>query len=254
MAVSTVDNICYNNPNFEGKNVGIIKASLVTEQAFVGPPSTQKQKDDNLKFSNKIKYLNSNQMYRIFQNTMYKHESIIRGMYFIICIVVIIVMSRIIDVSKTVNGKKLTCNICGDGEEAHYFHTKFGDYWGERCDKANHIQSSYTCKENSACLNVEITVSSDSKVRIENYKKRFHEKNKNITWDKYWKRSKRWLNTWFPRTIKGCIRGAGHSWVRNECHSFNSSVWDLQRISRRQKNESQWRFVKTCVCNKDNCN
>ena len=99
------------------------------------------------------------------------------------------------------------------------------------------------------------TVGSGIKENIEDWKKWLH--TKNITPEDDLKRRKQWLNTWFPGTIKGCIHGSGHSWVRNECHYFNSSVWDLERLGQCRNCKtynSTWRFVKSCVCSQDNCN
>ena len=255
MSSSSVENVCYNNPFFEsGKNENG-EATVTIDNKPAENESTENDGNERSQTPNKSEPQNrllAGIRTNIFGNIPEKYEPVVGVLYLVTCFVMIILMSNIIQSLKSGGSKKPKCNVCGNGTEVYYLHNMFGNIWGERCDAVNAIESSYTCEnEDSVCIKVETELGSGAMARLEDNKKWYLQHN-NETWEEMLKKEKYWLYPWYPGTIKGCLHGSGHSWVRNEYHTFNSSEWDFERFDNRYN--STWTFMKTSVCNKDHCN
>ena len=245
MPIDSGENICYDNPVFKSVNEYNSDPTVSIKKAPQRQELTANLKHNNSKVSYKSKFHS-----RLCLDIIQKYEPIITVVYFVTCIITIILICNLIAVTKPNQAKQLKCNVCGDGKVIYYYHSWLGDYWGDRCDKESKMQRSYVCKEDSACVTVETTIGSGRKLMIEYWKK--YLQRKNTTMEIYLKKWKKWLHPLLPGITKGCIHGSGHSWVRNGCHYFNSSVWDYDRLS--NKYNSTWRHIKTCLCTQDNCN
>ena len=244
-----MDNPCYNNPVFPKQEKLNLQPDILPgqkeneENSFSNLPT----KSNIIPCKTKIKVAICK--FESLKNVR-KYDSSIKIIYFVSCIAIIILLSNAIS-SRNSNGSEgLICNVYGNGQDVYFYHTQFGDLKGNRMDRDFEEQSSLSCKDGSACIKIHTTIGEGRKQLLDDWNEDL--KKNNDTLERYMKRGKFWLGPFLPGTIKGCIQGSGHSWTRNECHSFNSSVWDFERFQKRYN--ANWFFTKSCVCAQNNCN
>ena len=134
MSVSNVQNICYDNPFFEAKKGDNIEDTVTIENSSVEQISTIQTGTLNLKTSYaRICYnqLASEIQIRIGPNNVQKYCPTLKAVYFLACIVVIILMCNIIEKNQSNVSKELKCNVCGNGKDIYHLPTQFGDILGE---------------------------------------------------------------------------------------------------------------------------
>ena len=254
MSVSSVENVCYDNPFFQAKSDDSTEDSVTIGNKSNEHISTTRNGTVNIKIPYARRCYNqiaSEIQIRVGTDNVQKYCPVMKAVYFLACVVVIILMCNVIEKTQSNVSKELKCKMCGNGTPS-YFPTEFGKILGDRCDEKDGTQSTYTCTGESACMNIKTTFGSGMKEIMNASKKnRWWAKSQNDTWKAAMIRQKRWLDPMiFEGTIKGCLYGSGHSWVRDECHTFNSSDWGFDS----KRYNSTWVFVKTCVCTQDNCN
>ena len=245
----TVENVCYNNSNFRISSDERDENDITFQNNDNPNPTADNENSSKLKINHKI--CPSFVFHRIVNREIFSCDNRSKGAFFVFGMILMICLSKSIHEMRPNRNIKLACNVCGNGSKVYYARNHFGEYWGDRCDEKNPIESSYTCKDNSACVRVETSHGDGFKKEIEDFRD-YVNKTYNMTIEEYMKKNNWWLLTFLPGVIKGCVHGAGHSWVRNQCHTFNSSDWKFQKL--RYRYNATWSFIKTCVCTEDNCN
>ena len=119
-----------------------------------------------------------------------KYLDVLKALYGLLCIVFMLLMCNMIcGSSRAVTTKGLKCDVCGNGKDVYHFSPEFDAVYGDTCAiAAPDVEHTYTYKENSASVKMEVDFGAGRIAYLERWRNERWNMEPNETWKEHFVR------------------------------------------------------------------